>query len=69
MDVLFVYGKKVTDFRVLDYDQVFSTGLGAIQALTKKAATQQKIIDEQYKAIEALRAEIKSLVSSASIPQ
>ena len=59
----------MNDFRVLDYDQVFSTGLGAIQALTKKVATQQKIIDEQDKAIEALRAEIKSLVSSASIPQ
>jgi len=33
---VFVYGKQVDDFRAVDYDQVFSLGIGAIQELSAK---------------------------------
>ncbi len=33
---IFVFGKKVDDFRAIDYDYIFSTGIGAIQELSKK---------------------------------
>ncbi|GAB3843975.1 hypothetical protein GCM10028822_00750 [Hymenobacter terrigena] len=40
---LFIYGKEVDDFRTLDYDYVFCTGISAIQELSKQvdALTQQ----------------------------
>jgi len=33
---LFVYGKKVNDFRSVDYQQIFSLGISAIQELSKQ---------------------------------
>lgn len=33
---VFVYGKQVDDFRAVDYDQVFSIGIAAIQELSAK---------------------------------
>ncbi|GAB3868309.1 hypothetical protein GCM10028824_12840 [Hymenobacter segetis] len=40
---LFIYGEEVDDFRTLDYDYVFCTGISAIQELSKQvdALTQQ----------------------------
>lgn len=35
---VFVYGKQVDDYRVLDYDQVFTVGLSAVQGLSAKVA-------------------------------
>ncbi len=35
-DHLFVYGKKVNDFRVVDYQQLFSLGISAMQQLSKE---------------------------------
>ena len=35
---LFVYGKKVNDYRAVDYDQIFSASVGAMQELSKKVA-------------------------------
>lgn len=61
VEALFVYGKQVNDFYVLDYDQVFSASLGALQALSKKAESQKKYIEQQGKTLESLRAEIKKL--------
>jgi ABC-type phosphate transport system auxiliary subunit len=33
---LFVYGKKVTDFRAIDFDQITALSVGAIQELSKQ---------------------------------
>lgn len=33
---VFVYGKQVNDFRAVDYDRVFTAGIGAIQELSKQ---------------------------------
>jgi ABC-type phosphate transport system auxiliary subunit len=35
-DNLFVYGKKVTDFRAIDFDQITAVSVGAIQELSKQ---------------------------------
>lgn len=33
---LFVYGKKVTDFRAIDFDQITALSVGSIQELSKQ---------------------------------
>lgn len=35
-DGVFVYGKKVDDFKVVNYDRIFTAGIGAIQELSKQ---------------------------------
>jgi hypothetical protein len=35
-DNLFVYGKRVTDFRAIDFDQITAVSVGAIQELSKQ---------------------------------
>ncbi len=47
---IFVYGKKVDDFRVVNYDYIFSTGIGAIQELSLKVEK-----------LESLQAEVEEL--------
>jgi hypothetical protein len=47
----FVLGKEVTDFRVLNYDRIFTTGIGAIQELAHQI--------EQLKKSEARIAELE----------
>ncbi len=37
-----VYGREVTDFRTLDYDRVFTTGIGAIQELARQVEVLKK---------------------------
>ncbi|MBP7652317.1 tail fiber domain-containing protein [Candidatus Dependentiae bacterium] len=50
---VFVYGKYVTDFRTLDYNQIFTAGISAIQELSKKNESLKKQI-EQLKLKETL---------------
>lgn len=33
---LFIYGKKVADFRAIDFDQITALSVGAIQELSKQ---------------------------------
>jgi hypothetical protein len=47
---VFVYGKKVDDFRSVDYQQVFCLGISAIQALSKQ-------LDDATRRIERLERE------------
>lgn len=61
VETLFVYGKQVQDFRVIDYDQVFSVGVGAIQAVSKTVATQEAVLEDHRRSIEALNAELDRL--------
>jgi hypothetical protein len=46
---VFVFGKKVDDFRVVDYDHIFTMGIGAIQALAKENEEMKKKIFELEK--------------------
>lgn len=51
---LFVFGKQVGDFRTVNYDRLFTTGLGAIQELAKRA-------DDQNARVTALEQEVTDL--------
>ena len=42
MQDLFVYGKKVNDFRTVDFDQITAMAVGAIQELDNKVQTLEK---------------------------
>jgi hypothetical protein len=51
---VFVYGKEVDDFRSLDYDRIFTIGIGAVQALSRE--------NDQLKAeIQELKDEIANV--------
>ena len=66
-----VYGKQVDDFRSVDYDQLFTLGISAIQALhqeleqVKSENRQLKALMSDFKAqntgIKSLKAELKAL--------
>ncbi len=51
---LFVFGKRVNDFRTVDYDQIFTLNVAATQA-------QQQLIEAQQREIEQLKQEKTSL--------
>jgi hypothetical protein len=57
---VFVYGRQVNDFRTVDYDRIFTAGIGAIQELASKVETlesaQKRIVQlEATAATAALR--------------
>ncbi|MFH1714567.1 MAG: tail fiber domain-containing protein, partial [Elusimicrobiota bacterium] len=49
-DKVFVYGRKADDFKILDYDEIYAVGIGAIQELSKG-------LDEKSKEIMELKEE------------
>jgi len=63
---VFVYGREVSDFRTVDYDRIFTTGIGAIQELAKKVVAQGAELDELRAEVSKLRSERKMLVQSVS---
>jgi hypothetical protein len=54
---VFVFGKEVSDFRTLNYDRIFTTGIGAIQEL----AQQVKSLKEQQSAMQAKVAKLEAM--------
>lgn len=52
---VFVYGRQVDDFLFVDYDQIFSTGIGAIQELNKLAAARDAEVNLLQNENKALR--------------
>ena len=63
---IFVYGKKVDDFRVVNYDYIFSTGIGAIQELSNKVdelENSNNYLLSKVEQIDKLIAEIEELKS------
>jgi len=48
-DKIFVYGKLVDDFRTLNYEHIFTVGIGAIQELNKKIETQNQDLENLKK--------------------
>ncbi len=47
-DEILVFGKEVDDFRTLNYDSIFTVGIGAIQELSKK-------MDEVFKILKKIK--------------
>ena len=56
---LFVYGKQVNDFLAVDYDRIFTVGLGAIQEVSKQVQQQTEALRKS----EARVAELEQKVS------
>ncbi|HKX60294.1 MAG TPA: tail fiber domain-containing protein [Verrucomicrobiae bacterium] len=55
---VFVYGRQVNDFRTVDYDRIFTTGIGAIQELANKV---QALESSAATAAERHKQELESL--------
>ncbi|MBK8053559.1 MAG: tail fiber domain-containing protein [Saprospiraceae bacterium] len=65
---VFVFGKKVNDFRVVDYDHIFTLGISAIQQLAKEnEALKSKIstIESRFDKLEASLKHTLPLVSDS----
>jgi hypothetical protein len=74
-DQFFVYGKKVNDFRTVDFDQITAMAVGAIQELNKRTETLEKenatlrsmndklqsAGSEQAKLIQTMKAQIEAI--------
>jgi hypothetical protein len=61
---VFVYGKKVNDFRAVDYDQIFSIGIGAIQELSKendRLKLEVEALKIQLGELDELKADLHSI--------
>jgi hypothetical protein len=63
---IFVYGKEVNDFRIVDYDRLFTLNLSATQELVKMLDEQKKMIDELKAKEEESKKKIAVLEASLS---
>jgi hypothetical protein len=68
---IFVFGKEVNDFRIVDYDRLFTLNISATQELMKMIEEQKKVIDdlktkeeESKKKITLLEASLNKAASS-----
>jgi Chaperone of endosialidase len=60
VDSVFVYGKKVNDFLTLDYNQIFTTAVGAIQELS----AENTALKSQMSVLEARLAALEGTIGS-----
>ncbi|SFF06236.1 Chaperone of endosialidase [Chitinophaga sp. CF118] len=58
---LFVYGKKVSDFRTVDYQQIFSLGISAMQELSQEITSLKKENAANQKLITDIQARLLAL--------
>lgn len=64
---VFVFGKQVKDFRTVDYDQVFSTGISAIQELDRQVQSMKKSearvaeLEQKAARVDSLEREVSEL--------
>jgi hypothetical protein len=57
---VFVFGKKVNDFRVVDYDHIFTLGISAIQQLAKENEILKNKIATFESRLESIEASLKN---------
>lgn len=57
---LFIYGKKITDFRAIDYDQITALSVAAIQELSKQIERLKLENDKLNKAIQEKQADFEN---------
>jgi len=78
---VFVYGKRVDDFRSVNYDYIFTVGIGAIQELARRtreletsgariAELERKAsrVDELEREMASLRAAVRELAAASGRP-
>lgn len=63
---VFVYGREVSDFRTVDYDHIFTVGVGAIQELARRVDAQSAELADLRAELAKLRAEKKTLAEAVA---
>ena len=63
---IFVYGKEVNDFRIVDYDRLFTLNVSATQELFKMITEQKQTIDDLKAKEEESKKKIAMLEASLS---
>lgn len=58
-DNVFIYGKKISDFRAIDFDQITALSVGAIQELSKQLNSLKIENEKLNKEVQAKNAEIE----------
>jgi hypothetical protein len=64
IDKLFVFGKRVDDFRTVDYDRLFTLGISSIQELSRRVEQLEKeneMLKSESKAFKQIKSEIAEL--------
>jgi hypothetical protein len=60
---VFVFGKEVDDFRSLNYDRIFTTGIGAIQELASRLDERSAQVNAMERKISELQKTVEKLVA------
>jgi hypothetical protein len=63
---VFVYGKEVTDFRTVDYDRIFTTGIGAIKELDHKLKDESAEVTQLQNKVADLEGKLAAEVQRAT---
>ena len=72
VDKLFVFGKRVDDFRTVDYDRLFTLGISSIQELSRRIEQleqenrQLKAYKEEFAQMKNEMAELKAMISGTA---
>jgi hypothetical protein len=64
VDKLFVFGKRVDDFRTVDYDRLFTLGISSIQELSRRVEALEKentLLKSENKSFQQLKSDIAEL--------
>jgi hypothetical protein len=65
----FVYGRRVDDFLSVDYDRIFTTGIGAIQELDSKLKNESAKVDQLQKKVADLESKFAAQARKSATPK
>ena len=65
----FVYGRRVDDFLSVDYDRIFTTGIGAIQELDSKLKSESAKVDQLQKKVADLESKFAAQARQSATPK
>ena len=67
LNKVFVFGKEVLDFNVVEYDRIFTTSVGAIQELSKQNDQLKFNLTQVQKENEDIKAALQTLMEQMQI--
>jgi Chaperone of endosialidase len=66
-DNVFIYGKKINDFRAIDFDQITSLSVGAIQELSKQMDSLKLENEKLNKEVQAKQADFENRLKAIEL--
>lgn len=66
-DNVFIYGKKISDFRAVDYDQITALSVGAIQELSKQVDSLKLENEKLNKEVQAKQADFENRLKAIEL--